>query len=141
MLRVILVIVTVGMLASACSASATRTPTRSPSPAPSPASTFPLEDQEQRSDALNTFAAEHGWAAGCLWPAGTTSTNAETLRRLEVPNRPGLTYRKRQARSGAVMVIVYRDTTGAVDTGFNEVLGPGFLCYRPVGTVLAPNRA
>ncbi|MEP7215564.1 MAG: hypothetical protein ABI782_04875 [Anaerolineaceae bacterium] len=136
-----LVSFSVVMLASACSASATRIPTPSPSPAPSPASTFPLEDQEPLSDAVNTFAPEHGWAAGCLWSAGSVGTNADALRQLEVPNRPGLTYRKRQARSGAVMMIVYRDSAGAVHGGFNEVLGPGFLCYRPVATVLAPNRA
>ena len=71
----------------------------------------------------------------------TFGVRADALRQLDVPNRPGLTYRKRQARSGAVMVVVYRDTTGSVDTGFNEVSGPGFLCYRPVSTILAPNRA
>ncbi len=74
---------------------------------------------------LNTSASEHGWAAGCLWPAGSVGTNADALRQLEVPNRRGFTYRKHRAGSGAVIVIVFRDAPRGADAGFNEVSGRG----------------
>jgi len=120
----VLVMVLLALLGAACSSRVV------PAPTPSSHVPFTLADQDELSAVLSTAQAQHVWRAGCLWPAGTTRALSEAASQLQLPDVPGYRFSRRQARSGAVMVIVTRGGSQETNGSFDEVSGPGFLCYR-----------
>ena len=128
MLRLSSVLVTglLALLATACSSRDVPA-----APGPSSSGSFSVADQDELSAVLSTAQAQHVWRAGCLWPAGTTRALSAAASQLQLPDIPGYRFSRREARSGAVMVIATRSGTTATTGSFDEVSGAGFLCYRP----------
>ena len=127
---VALILVAAGMLSlGACSS------TIAPGPIPTPTKTqtasFSLADQEALSSALSASRAQHGWAGGCLWPAGTTRPLTDALHQMDVVTTSGFRFSRQQGPSGAIIVVVVRDARGSTSGSSDEVSGPDFLCYRP----------
>jgi hypothetical protein len=107
-----------------------------PTPTKTETARFSLHDQEQLSEALSTAAAQHGWAGGCLWPAGTTRSLRDALTQIGIADA-GVRLSRRETASGAVIVIGVRDERPSTSASFDEVSGADFLCMRP-GASAAP---
>jgi hypothetical protein len=89
-------------------------------------------DQDELADHLYTTLGSHGWAAGCLWPAGTEHDVLEVADRLDL-NRD-LPWQSLVYRTAAGNLIVVLAREGGLDTAttsFDEQQGDDFLCYRP----------
>ena len=70
-----------------------------------PAWRVPEADQEALADAVSTARKDYGWAAGCVWRAGTRHDPLEVARRVGMrQDLPWRTVREGTAASGAVEI-------------------------------------